>query len=136
MPPSLSQLIECIRQSAGLRKDHIDENTLIEDDLDITGGDGSDLLEDVEEFFGISLHTGEEGYRQAFSLGENEYLFHSEGVDFFGICRFLDWLRGIEPSVIRKLTVGELHQVLVTAYHNQGHKAAVNPDSKKTFKVI
>ncbi|UBH39637.1 hypothetical protein [Enterobacter bugandensis] len=56
---------------------------------------------------------------KTFSLAENEYLFTGEGIDFFGICRFMRWLHGIPEPVIRDLTVGELHAVLVKAVKEQ-----------------
>ena len=93
--------------------------TLIEAGLHICGMDGEDLLEDCEEAFGVELATEEDGYMKTFSLAENEYLFTGEGIDFFGICRFMRWVRGIPEPVIRDLTVGELHAALVNAVKEQ-----------------
>jgi len=81
--------------------------------------DGEDLLEDCEEAFGVQLATEEDGYMKTFALAENEYLFTGEGIDFYGICRFMHWVRGIPEPVIRDLTVGELHAVLVKAVKEQ-----------------
>ena len=81
--------------------------------------DGEDLLEDCEKTFSVQLATEEDGYMKTFSLAENEYLFTGEGLDFFGICRFMRWLRGIPEPVIRDLTVGELHAVLVKVVKQQ-----------------
>ncbi|CAM6448138.1 hypothetical protein ENINCK360B_14080 [Enterobacter intestinihominis] len=68
----------------------------------------------------VAIHaTEEDGYMKTFSLAENEYLFTGEGIDFFGICRFMRWVRGIPEPVIRDLTVGELHAVLVKALKEQ-----------------
>ncbi|MGM8792718.1 hypothetical protein ACS6K7_16060 [Enterobacter chuandaensis] len=119
MEPTLSQVIEVVRNSSGEHRKPIDSNTLIEADLHICGIDGEDLLEDCEEAFGVQLATEEDGYRKTFSLAENEYLFTGEGIDFFGICRFIRWVRGIPEPVIRDLTVGELHAVLVKAVKEQ-----------------
>lgn len=119
MNPTLSQVIEVVRQSSGERRKRIDEHTWIEADLDICGMDGDDLIEDCEEAFGVQLATEEDGYMKTFSLAENEYLFTGEGIDFFGICRFMRWIRGIPEPVIRDLTVGELHAVLVNAVKAQ-----------------
>jgi len=80
---------------------------------------GEDLLEDCEEAFGVQLATEEDGYMKTFALAENEYLFTGEGIDFFGICRFIRWVCGIPEPVIRDLTVGELHAVLVKAVKEQ-----------------
>ncbi|WP_244637371.1 hypothetical protein [Enterobacter kobei] len=84
MEPTLSQVIEVVRNSSGEHRKPIDSNTLIEADLHICGIDGEDLLEDCEEAFGVQLATEEDGYRKTFSLAENEYLFTGEGIDFFG----------------------------------------------------
>lgn len=46
--PTLSQVIEVVRQSSGHHRKRIDENTLIEADLDICGMDGDALIEDCE----------------------------------------------------------------------------------------
>ena len=70
MQPTLSQVIEVVRQSSGHNRKHIDENTLIEADLDICGMDGDALIEDCEEAFGVTLVTEEDGYEKTFSLAE------------------------------------------------------------------
>ncbi|WP_320743337.1 hypothetical protein [Enterobacter mori] len=119
MEPTLAQVIEVVRESSGIHRKPIDSNTWIEADLHICGMDDEDLLEDCEEAFGVQLATEEDGYMKMFSLAENEYLFTGEGIDFFGICRFMRWVRGIPEPVIRDLTVGELHAVLVKAVKEQ-----------------
>jgi hypothetical protein len=121
MHPTLSQVIEVVRQSSGHLRKRIDENTLIEADLDICGMDGDALIEDCEEAFGVTLVTEEDGYEKTFSLAENEFLFSTEGIDNFGICRLIRRLRGVPEPVIRDLTVGELHAVLVKAAKEQIH---------------
>ncbi|MCM7532060.1 hypothetical protein NGK10_16920 [Enterobacter quasiroggenkampii] len=119
MHPTLTQVIEVVHQSSGHHRKRIDENTLIEADLDICGMDGDALIEDCEEAFGVTLVTEENGYEKTFSLSENEFLFSTEGIDYFGICRLILRLRGISEPVIRDLTVGELHAVLVKAVKEQ-----------------
>ncbi|CAM8405675.1 MULTISPECIES: hypothetical protein [Enterobacter] len=119
MCPTLSQAIEVVRQSSGHHRKRIDENTLIEADLDICDMDGDALIEDCEAAFGVTLVTEEDGYEKTFSLAENEFLFSTEGIDYFGICRLIRRLRGIPEPVIRDLTVGELHAVLVKAVKEQ-----------------
>lgn len=121
MNPTLSQVIEVVRQSSGHHRKLIDENTRIEADLDICGMEGDALIEDCEEAFGVTLVTEEDGYEKTFSLAENEFLFSSEGIDYFGICRLIRRIRGIPEPVIRDLTVGELHAVLVKAVNEQFH---------------
>jgi hypothetical protein len=125
MSPSLSEVINFIREYFGLHKQHIDENTYIEEQLHITGDDGVELLEQAEKVFDVSFATDEYNLRTLFSMKENEYLFSSEGLDLFGICRLLDRLRGIPKPTIRDLTVGELHQVLVKLrLHQKANKNA------------
>jgi hypothetical protein len=121
MYSTLSQVIEVVRQSSGHHRKRIDVNTLIEADLDICGMDGDALIEDCEEAFGVTLVTEEDGYEKTFSLAENEFLFSTEGIDYFGICRLIRRLRGIPEPVIRDLTVGELNAVLVKAVKEQVH---------------
>lgn len=113
MEPSLEEVIAFVRKCSGCRRKAIDENTWLENDLGITGDDGVELLEEAEKVFGVSFATEEEDFRQLFSLQENEYLFHSEGIDFFGIAWLCRKLRGIPAPVIRDLSVGQLHRVLV-----------------------
>ncbi len=121
MNPTLSQVIEVVRQSSGHHRKLIDENTRIEADLDICGMEGDALIEDCEEAFGVTLVTEEDGYEKTFSLAENEFLFSTEGIDYFGICRLIRRMRGIPEPVIRDLTIGELHAVLVKAVNEQFH---------------
>lgn len=114
MSPSLAEVICFLREYAALRKEHIDENSWIENDLHITGDDGVELLQAAEKTFGVAFETENHNLRTLFDMKENEYLFTSEGLDLFGICRLFEILRGIPAATIRDLTVGELHQALVT----------------------
>ena len=115
MEPTLSQVIDFIREFTGHRRIPIYEHSWLEADLGVTGDEGVDLLEEIAQAFDVQLYTDEEGYSKTFSLGENEYLFHGEGLDLFGIFRFVNWLRGIPEPVVRDLSVGQLHQALVRA---------------------
>ncbi|MEN4789313.1 hypothetical protein [Pantoea agglomerans] len=119
MEPSMADVIAFVRDFAGCRREIIDENTWLEKDLGITGDDGVELLEEAEKVFGVSFSAEEGGFRKAFSLKENEYLFHSEGIDFFGIVYLCRRLRGIPAPVIRDLSVGQLHSVLVEALNKK-----------------
>jgi len=119
MEPSMADVIAFVRDFAGCRREIIDENTWLEKDLGITGDDGVELLEEAEKVFGVSFSAEEGGFRKAFSLKENEYLFHSEGIDFFGIVYLCRRLRGIPAPVIRDLSVGQLHSVLVEALNKR-----------------
>lgn len=85
MEPSMADVIAFVRDFAGCRREIIDENTWLEKDLGITGDDGVELLEEAEKVFGVSFSAEEGGFRKAFSLKENEYLFHSEGIDFLAL---------------------------------------------------
>ncbi|WP_380179997.1 hypothetical protein [Kalamiella sp. sgz302252] len=113
MDPTPEEVIAFVREFSGWRKKKIDENTLLEDDLHITGDDGVELLEEAEKVFGISFETEEESFRSLFSLQDNEYLFNSEGFDFFCIGYFYRRLKGIPHPVVRDLSVGKLHEVLI-----------------------
>lgn len=115
MEPSLADVIAFVREFSGCRRENIDENTCLENDLGITGDDGVELLEEAEKVFGVSFFAEEDDFRKAFSLQEIEYLFHSEGIDFLGIVYLCRRLRGIPAPVIRDLSVGQLHSVLVEA---------------------
>jgi len=78
--PTLDDLISLIRTHQCISEQiTINGSTLLEKDLGITGDDGSELLEEIENKYDISF-SGENGTIQgAFELEEDEYLFHSEG---------------------------------------------------------
>ncbi|AMO47561.1 Hypothetical protein AKI40_1141 [Enterobacter sp. FY-07] len=120
MEPTLSQVIDFIREFTGHRRIPIHEHSWLEADLGVTGDEGVDLLEEIAQAFDVQLYTEEEGYCNTFSLGENQYLFHGEGLDLFGIFRFINWLRGIPEPVVRDLPVGQLHRALVEATRHKG----------------
>ncbi|KAA8999338.1 hypothetical protein FJU30_13440 [Affinibrenneria salicis] len=119
MSPSLSDVIDFTRKFTADYRSRIDEHTYLEADLGVTGDDGVEFLEAIEQAFGIALHTKEEGYTATFDLKENEYLFESEGLDLLGLCRLAGWLRNIPTPVIRDLSIGQLHNALTVAYQKQ-----------------
>lgn len=123
MEPPLADVIAFIREFSGCRREAIDENSWLEQDLGITGDDGVELLEEAEKVFGVSFSAEQDGFREAFSLKENEYLFHSEGIDFLGIVYLCRRLRGIPAPVVCDLSVGQLHNALVEA-RNRKEKVA------------
>ncbi len=119
MEPTLEQIIEIIQDNFGPYRKTIDGTSRVEEDLHICGDDGVELLEACEKAFSISFDTEDNSFRNRFSLAENEYLFTSEGFDLFCIGRFVDWLRGMPKPVIRDVTVGKLHHVIVEAVREQ-----------------
>lgn len=104
---TLENLISLIKKFHGISdKKLINENTLIEDELGITGDDGCELLEEIETQFKLSF-TGKDGsFRALFELEENQYLFHSEGFNPMGIfpCIF-----GRKTENVKPISVGELY---------------------------
>jgi hypothetical protein len=92
-------------------KQQITPETQFERDLGITGDDGSELLDAAGKHFMVNLASDKTGYRAAFGLGPNEYLFNSEG---FGLGAAIITLFS-NPSV-RAFTVGELYQALVKVH--------------------
>lgn len=61
----------------------ITRDSLVEDDLGVTGDDGDELLIAIENEFGIRFADENGSIRKAFDLKEDEYLFHSEGMHLF-----------------------------------------------------
>jgi acyl carrier protein len=109
---SFDEFAEFIRQWAGLsRKKQIAPETEFEDDLGITGDDGCELLEAAEKRFKVTLSSEENGYRETFNLGPNEFLFHAEG---FGPS-LPDLLFGRPAPVVVTFTVGELYRAVQEA---------------------
>lgn len=129
MSPSVEEVIAFVREFSGCTRKAIDESTLLEDDLGICGDDGVELLEAAEKFFAVRFETDEEDFRSLFSLKENEYLFTSEGLDLLGICYFFRWLRGEPEPVVRDLSIGQLHQVLVKVRSKQEGSCPATPQS-------
>ena len=124
--PTLQQVIDFVRKFSGDVKSVITEGTRLEADLGITGDDGVELLEEAEKRFEVSFVTKERSFRETFGLGENEYLFNSEGIDWLGVRRLVGWIRKEPRCVVRDLTVGELWRVL-----GRGSCRMRRPDSEK-----
>jgi hypothetical protein len=113
---NLENLISLIREFHCIPdKTEINETTLLEDDLGITGDDGCELLEEIEKAFSLSF-TGKDGsLRKFFDLEENQFLFHGEGVDLFGIFSFIF---GKKPENVKPISVGDLLAGSIKAKNN------------------
>ena len=111
-PSTFDNLCEVIREACVLHpEERITRETQFERDLGITGDDGGLVLREVGKAFGIEFSG------QSFDLRPNEYLFNSEGWDFFGpITRMI--LRKPEPE-IRPFTVGELYEAVLKEQGNR-----------------
>lgn len=59
----------------------ITRETLVEKDLGITGDDGDEFLLAIQDEFGICFGDEKGSIRKAFNMKDNEYLFHSEGLN-------------------------------------------------------
>ena len=112
--PSLEEVIGFVRDHTRTRRS-LTAETRLEADLDVTGDDGTDLLEAVEAHFGLAISDAKTGVRSTFGLGPNEYLFGSEGFDLIGIGALFRWFRGEPRPSVRDLTIGELHEALASA---------------------
>ena len=62
-----------------------------------------ELLLETERQFDVQLASEDHGFSETFGLGENESLFHSEGIDPFG---------PFGHGQVREFTVGELYDAL------------------------
>ena len=101
-----------IREFIGVReKVPITPLTKFENDLGVTGDDGCDLLSAVEKEYEVKLSSEEHGYRTTFKLGDDEYLFHSEGFDLFGVF-------GKKNRVV-EFTVGQLYEAVIRTAHSK-----------------
>ena len=111
--PSFAEVEAFVRSFGAIPETQfIAPDTCIEEDLGITGDDGDELLRDAAKHFNVILLEQNTGYRDTFGLGPNEFLFHSEGVDFLGISTLIGWARSIPKPVVVDLTVGELHEAI------------------------
>lgn len=88
----------CLQSNESITRD-----TLVEKDLGITGDDGDDFLLAIQDEFGMDFRDEKGSIRKAFDLKENEYLFHSEGLNLFPF----------NKENIKPLTVGQLYDVMV-----------------------
>jgi hypothetical protein len=111
--PTMQQVADFVREWALIpAKKEITGHTQFERDLGITGDDGGELLEAAQEHFKVDLADGGNGYRKIFQLGDNEYLFHSEGLTLgYGGTDMITLFTNTDPSV-RAFTVGELCEAL------------------------
>jgi hypothetical protein len=116
---TLENLIAVIRDCQGFSvKDRITEQSNLENDLGITGDDGSELLEEIEKYFSISFRGTDGTIRTIFGLAPNEYLFHSEcGINLFSLISSL-WRKDIEK--VKSITVGQLYDAAQRAKNNAG----------------
>jgi len=109
---TFEQFAEFIRkQGAVSRKKQIERETQFERDLGITGDDGGELIEATERQFGVALTSAEDGLRNTFNLGPNEFLFHAEGFEIFPFEVLSITGRSPTPTV-RSFTVGELYDAV------------------------
>ena len=104
--PTLEELTDTIRKKCGLRpRDLIVPDAQLDRDLGITGDDGSELLEAIEERFGVTFTAA------SFDLQPNEFLFGPEA-SLPGLDDLLSMFGFRPPKVIRALTVGQLLEVI------------------------
>ena len=114
--PSFEQFAAFIRKWAAIpARIEIRPETLFEDDLGITGDDGSDLLEATEDHFRVRLSSPENGYRPTFDLAPHEVLFRSEGFgpDLSDIMSLFG--PSVVPTSVRAFRVGELFEAVKNA---------------------
>ncbi len=117
--PTFQDVEAFVRDFAALRrKQIITPDTRLETDLGVTGDDGDELLQKAAVHFGVQLAHPVLGYRRTFGLGENEYLFNSEGLDLLGIGDLIRRLRKQPLPIIRDLTMGELHNAILRSKSN------------------
>jgi hypothetical protein len=110
---TLENLIVVIRESQGFSDhDRITEQCLLENDLGITGDDGSKLLEAIEKQFGVSLVGTDGTIRDVFHLAKDEYLFHSEGFNL--VAWIASWF-GKDLDKVKPITVGQLFEAVLKA---------------------
>ncbi len=112
--PTLEDVADFIRQFAGLKPSrHLPPSTRLDADLGITGDDGQELLEMAAKRFHAKLASDKDGYRSTFSLGPNEYLFHSEGIDLLGLNALIRWIMRAPRPIVRDLTISDLHSAIL-----------------------
>ncbi len=110
---SFDKLIEIIRECQGFSAQYeISADMLLERDLGITGDDGCELLEAIEQTFGMSFLGTDGTLKETFKLAEGEYLFHSEGFSLFG---FIATLLGKDTEKVKPLTVGQLYEAVLAS---------------------
>ena len=81
---SLDDFIAFIREHQSIsRKKTIVESSLLESDLGITGDDGEELIQAIQDRYSVSFIGSDGTVREAFGLAEDQYLFGSEGFNWF-----------------------------------------------------
>jgi acyl carrier protein len=104
--PSFERLVETIREQCRLRPNkRVAPETQFERDLGVTGDDGEELLEAVEERFGVKFT------RESFGLEPNEVLFGPEA-NFPGFDDLLSVFGKRPTKTLRTFTAGELFEVV------------------------
>ncbi|MBR9916321.1 hypothetical protein GYB29_01210 [bacterium] len=118
--PTFEEVSNFLRNFTGVSsRKKITKDTWMEDDLDITGIDGLRLFEESEIYFGISFPSEESKFKELFELTENENLFGSEGFDPIGISLLIGWIRKKPKPIVKDLSVGKFHQVLIKLKQTQ-----------------
>lgn len=103
---SLENLINVIRENQGLSgRDNITKTSLLEQDLGITGDDGTELLETIENTFDISFVGKDGSIREAFGLSQEQFLFHRDGMG----------LLGLGSENVKPITVEQLYLAMLGA---------------------
>lgn len=105
----MEDLVGLIRQEMCISdRKQITEATMLEADLGITGDDGIELINAVDKAFNLELDSSGSRLREVFNLKENEYLFYSEGFDFWGLSELL-----FGSSKVKSISVGDLYHAIV-----------------------
>ena len=109
---SFEELASLIRKHQGFRPDkRILPEFQFERDLGVTGDDGVEILEEVQNRYGIEFS------RKSLDLEDNEYLFHPEGFAPFPFV--FQSLFGRATPTVRLFTVGELYSALKREMENK-----------------
>ena len=115
-PLPVEAVIAFVREFSGIGpRRTVGPRTRLEADLGLTGDDGEGLLDAASHYFDADLASPEHGIAATLSLGPNETLFGSEGLDPLGIARLVRLFQNRPEPVVRDLTVAELHAALVNA---------------------
>ena len=109
-PCTLPELIDFIRENQGIaRNKPVLVTSYLEKDLGITGDDGSDLLEAIEERYNITFTM------ESLGLSKGQGLFHSEGMRIF---QLIASLFGRDSENVKDITVGDLYIAICQADWN------------------
>ena len=112
--PSFEEVANFVQHLTGVRNGYpISGETRLETDLGVTGDDGSALLDEASKRFSAAVTSDIDGYRTTFALAPNEDLFSEEGLDLLGICLLVRWLRKELRSIVRDLTIAQLHDAIL-----------------------